>query len=306
MMSVYAYQMPALELLEVRDEDAADFLQSQFSNDLQPFRSGRCSYGLWLDVKGKVVADSYVLQLAEERFLLYSVSSCAETIREKLDRHIIADDVELELVSRAGGFALWGPGIKELFATMGWPQMAAGHFANVSGGELLPVWGGVDGRVDLLVADADSVQAFRDRLETAGVEFVSAEQLQLARVEVGWPAVPVELGAGDLPGEGALESVAVSFTKGCYLGQEVVARMHNLGTPRRALYRVSGEGALPEAPQAVLAGERKAGELRSAYTTATGWCGVAMLKLAQAEGELSCAGGALQVLERMVAKEDRV
>lgn len=66
----YAFR-PAADFL-VTDEDAADFLQSQFTNDLRPFQPGQCTYGLWLDVKGKVIADSYVLCLGDEHFRVLS------------------------------------------------------------------------------------------------------------------------------------------------------------------------------------------------------------------------------------------
>ena len=93
---LYPYQMSAH--LEVRGEDAADFLQSQFSNDLRPFYEGQCTYGLWLDVKGKLVADSWVLCEGEEQFRIFSECCRSEHIQQKLEHHIIADDVEDEFL----------------------------------------------------------------------------------------------------------------------------------------------------------------------------------------------------------------
>ena len=66
------------------------------------------------------------------------------------------------------------------------------------------------------------------------IEF-SASERGLARIDRGRPSVPEEIGAADMPGEGGLEHDAISFTKGCYLGQEVVARMHNVGKAQRDL-----------------------------------------------------------------------
>jgi folate-binding protein YgfZ len=107
--------------------------------------------------------------------------------------------------------------------------------------------------------------------------------------------VPADLGPADLPAEGGLVDEAVSFTKGCFLGQEVVARMHHVGRARRALRIVSGGGEVPAAPAPLQAKEdgRAAGELRSAAAAGAGrWLGLAMLKggPAEAHGRLLLEG----------------
>ena len=66
---------------------------------------------------------------------------------------------------------------------------------------------------------------FKELTDLGFIEF-SASERGLARIDRGRPSVPEEIGAADMPGEGGLEHDAISFTKGCYLGQEVVARMH--------------------------------------------------------------------------------
>jgi glycine cleavage system aminomethyltransferase T len=68
----------------VSGEDAADFLQSQFSNDLRPFSSGQCTYGLWLDVKGKIVADSWIYCEGEEHFLVFGENGDILQIQDTL------------------------------------------------------------------------------------------------------------------------------------------------------------------------------------------------------------------------------
>ena len=82
-----------------------------------------------------------------------------------------------------------------------------------------------------------------------------------------------------MPGEGQLERDAISFTKGCYLGQEIVARMHNMGKVRRRLYVLEGSGAVPKLPKNLFELTGKlVGELRSAYLKDESWLGVALLK----------------------------
>ena len=118
-----------------------------------------------------------------------------------------------------------------------------------------------------------------EKLIDLGFIEVPAFERGLARIDRGRPLVPDEIGAADMPGEGGLERDAISFTKGCYLGQEVVARMHNVGKAQRALFVVRGEGAIPELPLVLTNSDSKqVGELRTAYLDDKTWQGVAILK----------------------------
>jgi folate-binding protein YgfZ len=127
---------------------------------------------------------------------------------------------------------------------------------------------------------AATIAELQARLVELGVAFVAEDRVQLMRIAAGIPSVPVEIGSGDLPGEGALVGDGVSLTKGCYLGQEVVSRMHNVGRPQRALFRISGSDGAPNCPIALYNREsKKIGELRSAFSTENGWQGVALLKM---------------------------
>ena len=292
---VYEYE-PAAHLL-VTDEDAADFLQSQFTNELRPFQPGRSTYGLWLDVKGKVVADSFVLCEGAERFRIFSEGSAAETLADKLRRHIIADEVEIELLPAGRAMALVGAQAGELLRALGLVEPAAGCFTQA---EEVRVYRGRRSEApnfELWAPSAAALDAYKQRLVEQSLQFVGCEPMQALRVAAGIPSVPVELGPGDLPGEGGLVGDAVSLTKGCYLGQEVVSRMHHVGRPQRGLFRISGSGGLPDCPLAVYQGEKPIGELRSAFAAGARWQGVAMLKTRFVEvgAALRSAAGDVQV-----------
>jgi hypothetical protein len=105
--------------------------------------------------------------------------------------------------------------------------------------------------------------------------------MERMRIAARIPAVPADVGPTDLPNEGGLEADAISYTKGCYLGQEVMARLKSMGQVRRRLLRVRGTGAsLPALPAPVFRGARQVGELRSAVSDeAAGWIGLAMVSL---------------------------
>lgn len=279
MKSIFGYEYKPAGHLLVTDEDAADFLQSQFSNELRPFEVGRCTYGLWLNVKGKVIADSVVFCEGDERFRILSEYSDAAVIAQKLEQHIIADDVEIEVQPTGAALALIGEGAVKVLEALGVSVPVVGSFTTVSGLTIYRGRRSLELCVELWSSSAATIADLKASLIELGVDFIPRERVQLIRIAAGVASVPSEIGPGDLPGEGALVGDGVSLTKGCYLGQEVVSRMHNVGRPQRGLFRISGSESAPNCPIAIYNEEsKKVGELRSAFSTENGWQGVALLK----------------------------
>lgn len=279
MKSVLGYEYEPAAHLVVTDEDAADFLQSQFSNELRPFKAGQCTYGLWLDVKGKVIADSIIICEGEEQFRILSESSPTEVITQKLEQHIIADDVEIEESPRGAAIALIGSGSTAVLEALDLPVPMDDTFVESSG---LYVYRGrrsQEPNFELWSESPTVIAALKMSLAEQSVAFITEDQVHLTRIAAAFASVPSEIGPADLPGEGGFVGHGVSISKGCYLGQEVVARMHNLGRPQRGLFRMSGSGEAPTCPFALYNREsKKIGELRSAFSTENGWIGVALLK----------------------------
>ncbi len=262
--------------LRVTGEDATSFLQGQFTNDLRALPAAGAVYGLWLTLKGKVLADSFVLRgVAGNEFWIGSYFSSVTVIRERLESHVIADDVTIEDETTAwAGVSVFGP------AAMG---EAIGVVAEGFRFRGRRVQGG----------NVEWMYRVGTR-EPAGQE-ITADEVERRRIAAGIPAVPVDVGPADLPNEAGLEAEAISYTKGCYLGQEVMARLKSIGQVRRRLVRVAGVGAPPGVrPAAVFAGARQCGEVRSAVDDgAGGWIGLALLSRLQVEGasSLSLAAG---------------
>lgn len=263
--------------LHVTGDDSASFLQGQFTNDLRALPGAGAVYGLWLTLKGKVLADSFVLRGAEpNEFWIGSYFSSAAVIRDRLESHVIADDVTIEDETAGwAGVSVFGP-------------PAAGEAMGAGAGGFR-----FRGRRER----AENVEwVYRaGTIAAAGREIV-AEEVERRRIAAGIPAVPADVGPGDLPNEAGLEAEAISYTKGCYLGQEVMARLKSMGQVRRRLVRVAGAGALPDVrPAAVFAGARQCGEVRSAVADgAGGWIGLALVSRLQVDGasKLSLAAGA--------------
>jgi tRNA-modifying protein YgfZ len=255
--------------LRVTGPDAAGFLQGQFTNDLRGIRDGSAVYGLWLDQKGKVLADSFIGRgAAADEHWIASVACPGEEIRRRLEDYIIADDVAVEDGSAGvSAVALVGDGAGAWLSSA--PRAGIFFRGRRSAAEN---WEWI-----FPSAAAPDVSA-----SLAGAREWGAAELERHRVLAGIPAVPADIGSGDLPNEGGLDAEAISYTKGCYLGQEVMARLKSKGRIRRRVRRVAGSGPPPAARSALWQSGAKVGELRSAVADELGggFVGLALLSLA--------------------------
>ena len=253
-------------LLRITGADAEVFLQGQFTNDLRGLTPGGAVYGLWLNQKGKVLADSFVLRRVEAgEFWVVSYFSAAEELRRRLEDYIIADEVNIEdATAEWSGVSLVGPGTGAWLA------------AETREGWVFPGRRTRGENWEWIFPNAVLATV---RAQLAGARESGADELARWRVADGIPAVPADIGPGDLPAEGGLDAEAISYTKGCYLGQEVMARLKNLGQVRRRLIRVRGGGAMPTVPAKLNQGGRAVGELRSIVTEGVGFAGLAMVSL---------------------------
>jgi folate-binding protein YgfZ len=275
-------------VLRASGADAPDFLQGQFTNDLRDISSRKSVYGLWLDRKGRVIADSHVLKSADGAdFWIVSVSSPAPTVARRLEDFIVADDVTIEDATSSWlGVSLIGAGVGTWCAAESRPGLV---FPGRRGGLESREW-------IFRSTDADLVKAM-----ISGAREISVEEVERMRIASGVPLVPVDIGPADLPNEGGLESAAISYSKGCYLGQEVMARLQSRGRVRRALVRVAGSGTPPPVPAALWRADRREGELRSVAPDADGrgFAGLALVSVGASGGPFSLASGMRPSLDVM-------
>ncbi len=306
-ISAFYHLTKPAAVLRATGPDAFTFLQSQFSNDLRrPGVERPVTYGLWLDQKGKIQADSFILQRGPAEFLLVSYDCPVEKIRAHLEAHLIADEVELK--DETGEFGLMHTHVLERnsaeaeYLLAGAPP--AGVWVAMVDAEHSYRWPGR--RPTTAYSSRAKRQPAWDylgppevlekeilRLKEHGIGPTYDGMIEAYRLTAGIPAVPVDAGPGDLPQEAGLERDAVSFDKGCYLGQEVMARLKSQGHVNRALWRVLAKKDMQLAgnmPKPLYAGEVLAGELRSR----AGAMGIAMLKkraIAGREGLSLTPGG---------------
>jgi tRNA-modifying protein YgfZ len=268
--------------VEVTGEDSLTFLQGQSSNDLKRTGPSPASYTLWLDRKGKILADSFVLQDTPERFFLFSYSSPAATIIERLEAYIIADDVTLtDRTGQTAFAALWGEGAAQALAPS---QLETPLPATFTQREHQYILHGRHSRglnLDVVATGADpaaQMSALSAAVLQAGGKLVDSTVLDRERIESRIPSVPADAGPKDLPQEANLEEDAISYHKGCYLGQEVMARIRAMGQVRRTLAQVrlvaAAEGPLP---MPLYDGPREVGSLRT-LTAAAPFTGLVLIR----------------------------
>lgn len=234
-------------LLRLTGKDPVGMLEAILTNDV-PKEDGRGVYALLLDPKGRVQADLRVLKSGED-VLVVTGPEGAEAARNMLSRYAPFSRVKLEELDSWGVLDLYGPRASKLLGGLDLeehetaevafddaPVLAAGVRHPVSGYDLF-------GTVELL-------QKVREHLASEGATPVGLQAYETLRVETRTPRFGSDIAPENFPAEAGILDRAVSFSKGCYPGQETVARMYYRGHPNRALHRLKIEGAppLPDTP----------------------------------------------------------
>jgi tRNA-modifying protein YgfZ len=208
-----------------RGPEAADFLQGQVTNDVEGLAPGTGCYAALLTPKGKMLADMRILR-GPEWFWLDTEAVALPNVAKMIRTYSIGRDVRPEnLTDTRAILSLVGPGADAALDMAPPPE----EHAHVEGEHGLYV------RTDLgvdLICDAADLEGVRAAL---GVDSVPDEVVECLRVESGRPRYGIDLGDDVIPQEANLNARAVSFEKGCYVGQETVARLHYKGKPNRAL-----------------------------------------------------------------------
>lgn len=261
--------LPWLDRLAVVGGDRVDFLQGMLSNDVKKLAIGTGCPALLLTEQGKVVADLTVLA-TEDAILLDGIASALASAKDALERFVVADDVEIGPAADAPrAFGLLGPEVGIVLDRLGidTPDAPYAHVRCTSGGIAChvvrvpaPGAGGV-----LCWVAADAAAAWTEHCRTVGgVPLAGAEAFDVLRVESGVPWHGRDVTADTLALEGPFDP-AISFKKGCYLGQEVMERVTARGHVNRKLVGLATAGdVVPDPGTHLFAGERDVGWVTSA------------------------------------------
>ena len=225
---------------------AKEFLNGQVTNDVEALTPGRGVYAAFLSHKGKMLGDLRVLDLGSELFLDTERVSLQELFN-LIRRSKIGFDVELhKRTLERCLLSLVGP---EARAVAGAGELGSDEHDNAPGevAGIAVTLVATDVGVDLL-CDAERSADLSAALQARGAAPVEEAAVEALRVERGRPRYGLDLDDSVIPQEAGLNERAVSFTKGCYVGQETVARLHYRGKPNRHLrgLRLSGPAATGE------------------------------------------------------------
>lgn len=232
----------AMGRLEMVGADRQRFLNAYVTCDVKPLTAGDGAYGFLTRTQGRILSDLAVLAHADRLWLEVGAGQ-AEAIAGHLRKFIIVDRVEIRPLDDIVPLTLIGPRAAE---TLGVPVPEADwkHArATVDGTEVTVQRTGLLGAPAFsLWAPASDAPHLRELLlAREGVRPVGGEALEVLRVEAGIPRFGVDFGPDNFPKETGIDE-AVSYTKGCYLGQEVVARIHYRGGVQKMMRRLVFEG----------------------------------------------------------------
>ena len=227
--------------LELTGADRQRFLNAYVTCDVRPLKPGDGAYGFFTNPQGRILSDVAML-VQEDRLWLEVAPGQAEMIAGHLRKFIIVDRVEIRPLDDRELLILIGPRAAEVLAL---PDMADWQHTRmaIDGTEVVVQRRGLLGApaFNLWVPAASAQQIREHLLAREGVLPVAEEDLEALRVEAGIPRFGVDFGPDNFPKETGIEE-AVSYTKGCYLGQEVVARIHYRGGVQKMMRRLEIEG----------------------------------------------------------------
>jgi tRNA-modifying protein YgfZ len=271
--------------LALSGPEAKSFLTGQVTNDIEALAPGSGCYAALLTNKGKMLADLRVIDAADELWL-DTERVALQPLFDVIRRGMVGWQAQLQKRTlQQAILSLIGPRAAEAVGGAIGPEHA-NRRGELGGAEVLLV--ATDLGIDVVCATEDG-----ERVRTAlRVPEVPEADAEVVRVESGRPRYGVDVDDTTIPQEAGLNERAVSFSKGCYVGQETVARLHYKGKPNRHLRGLRLSAPVPSGTP-LLAGEREVGRLGSSVMSPRhGPIGLALVRREAAPGDELTAGAA--------------
>jgi len=302
--------------IELRGADRATFLNNYCTNDVRRLEPGQSCEAFLTSIQGRTLGHMLVFA-REESLLVETVPGQADRVISHLDKYLIREDVEIRDVSDdVGELALIGPGAAKLISECAGKELPIDEPVGLSAelGDITCWLQRLDGwgmPTVLVLADREDLPRLCSRLLDGGAVSVGDQTVETLRIEAGWPQYGRDFDEANLPQEVARDEEAVSFTKGCYLGQETVARLDALGHVNRMLTMVrfpdEASDSLPPLPISLEADGKPQGKVTS-LTYSPRWqamLGLAMLRVGhhQPGARLQSAAGEVTVVTPAVKQD---
>lgn len=240
--------------------DRSRFLHGQVTNDVKKLTVGEGCYSAITTAKGKMEGDMNIFCLADE-LLLDLEPGLTEKISRRLEKYIVADDVQIvDAAPHYGLLTVQGPKAEAVVQALGLPGDIPGRplgsikISDAMLGDIYIVrnarFGGAG--IDLFVP-SQSLGAVADKLvaaaKQAGGRACGWQACETVRIEAGIPRFGADMDESNIPLECGMEARAITYTKGCYIGQEVINRIHSVGRVTRELRGLRLANELPQLPQ---------------------------------------------------------
>jgi len=280
--------------------DRQKFLNGQVTNNVKDLKVGEGCYAALVNAKGKMQSDLNVYLLENEVLLDFEPGYSA-AVAQRLEKFIIADDVQVaDVAPQYGLLSVQGPRAGDVISQL-WPGAAqpaqARQFISrkdSAAGELyLMNLARVDSSGFDLLVPAAALGAIADQLvtatETVGGRACGWQALEAARIEAGIPRFGVDMDESNLPPEAGIEDRAVSYSKGCYIGQEVIARIRTYGQVARSLRALRLADSIKELPRRgdkLFWGGKEVGSITSALASPTFNCNIALAYVRREHNEI--------------------
>ena len=261
--------------IEATGSDRASFLHNFCTNDIKKLQPGNGCEAFITSVQGKTIGHGFFLA-NDDRITIDSVAGQGEFLHAHLDRYLITEDAELiDSSSQFQTFLVGGAKLSEVAESIGLPlpDEFCGHVKTAVAAkqvEIARTNTTSETAYQVTVRNEDAALV-KESLGAAGATECGVEAMTLARVEHGVPEFGLDITDANLPQEVDRNDLAISFTKGCYLGQETVARLDALGHVNRVLRRVSiqlaTDAPAPKTGDDILVDDNKIGWFGTVATT---------------------------------------
>ncbi len=287
--------------LTLTGSDRLRWLNGMVTNNVRDLAAGCGVYAFLLNAQGRILGDLTAYNRGDS-ILIATDQAQISKLRETFEHYIIMDDVEVSEVSeQIAAFGIAGPKSAAVLKSAGLevPELAPLQFVTIP-------WRQIE--VTVLRTDNATVAGYEvwinpasaeelnHALVTAGAHPVGAEAVDLVRIACGVPRYGQDIRERDLPQETG-QSRALNFTKGCYVGQEIVERIRSRGNVHRTFTGFDIQGALPPVGTKIVAEDKEVGEITSAASLPSGDVALGYIRREAATKELTAAGTTVRAIE---------
>jgi folate-binding protein YgfZ len=294
----------------VEGKDRVRWLNGMVSNNVRDLGAGRGVYAFVLNPQGRIQGDLYAFNLGD--WICLEIDAAQTRLFESLKRYIIMDQVTLSETSDQTGIGVQGPQAAERLRKLGISRELAElevEQCNFNGADIrvIRMDAPLSPAFQIVMASHEAPRVWQS-LINAGATAVGSAALELMRIAGGIPAYGQDIRDRDLPQEtGQLR--ALSFTKGCYIGQEIVERIRSRGQVHRQFTGILFEGGLPEPGTKIEAAGKEVGQITSVamlpLTRGPLAVGLGYIRREAMEAELTAGGSRARVSPLPFAAEQK-